>query len=394
MFKRMLNPIATRSFFLFGARGTGKTTWLQYKFGKKKTFWLDLLDEDSYEEYSIKPQTLHAELEFLREEKDLPDYVIIDEIQRIPRLLNIVQQWIQKYKLTFILTGSSARKLKRGGANLLGGRANQYELYPLSVFEIEENFDLNSVLTWGSLPEIFDMQSEREKKAYLKSYCSTYLKEEILLEQLIRKLPPFRKFLNVLAQSNGKLINYEKFARQVGVDNKTIQSYVEILEDTYLGLLLRPHHPSLRKNQLKSPKFYFFDTGVVRQLAGYIDIQLNPATSLYGDLFESFMIQEVHKINHYLELNFSLSFFTTKSGFEIDLILSKAKKRIFIEFKSSDSIDESEVSHLENCLKDILKVEDSIYYVSRDVKNLKIGQILCLNYQSFLKRLIGGGERI
>ena len=325
----------------------------------------------------------------MRDQKNLPAYVIIDEIQRVPRLLNIVQQWIQKHKLIFILTGSSSRKLKRGSANLLGGRANQYELYPLSIQELQEDFNLDSVLSWGSLPEIFEMNSIREKQAYLKSYCSTYLKEEILIEQLIRKLPPFRKFLNILAQSNAKLINYEKLARQIGVDNKTVQSYVEILEDTYLGILLRPHHPSLRKSQLQSPKFYFFDTGVLRQLAGYIDIKLTPSTSLYEDLFESFMIQEIHKINHYSEMNYELSFFTSKHGFEVDLILSKPKKRIFIEFKSTDTIDDSEVRHLENSLKDILKSGDSIYYVSRDTKNLKIGKVSCIHYLSLLKKLTG-----
>lgn len=387
MIQRILNPIISRSFFLFGARGTGKTTWLEANFVNKNVLWIDLLNEDMYEEYSISPQRLKSELEFLKENKKLPKYIVIDEVQRVPSLLNVVQQCIQKYKLIFILTGSSARKLKRGSANLLGGRANQYELYPFSVIELGDNFNLDEFLNWGSLPEILEMKTTREKKAYLKSYCLTYLKEEILLEQLIRKLPPFRKFLNILAQSNGKLINYEKFSRQVGVDNKTVQSYIEILEDTYLGLLLRPLTPSLRKNQLKSPKFYFFDTGIIRQLAGYADSKLIPKTSLYGDLFESFVIYEIYKLNHYLELDYNLSFFTTKNGFEIDLILSKAKKRIFIEIKSTETIDEVEVKHIDINLMDITNNNDMIFYISKDKKNLKIGRVLCSNYLSFLKNL-------
>ena len=387
MFQRLFKPLLNRSFFLFGARGVGKTSWLEKQFKKSECLWLDLLDEDHYERYSSSPQTLDAELKQLEKQKKLPSVVVIDEVQRVPRLLNVVQSWIYRKKLTFVLTGSSARKLTRGAANLLGGRANSYCLYPLSAIELGSKFELLSVLEWGSLPEIFDFHSDREKRAFLKAYCSVYLKEEILVEQLIRKLPPFRRFMGILAQNEGHLINFEKFSRDIGVDNKTIQAYIEILEETYLGLLLRPIHPSLRKSQLQSPKFYFFDRGVQRQLSGTLSTPLVASTSAYGDTFEAFVIQEINALNSYLELDYALSFYTSKHGFEVDLILSKASENIFIEIKSTEKIDEFEVKALESGLSELKQKVSRIIYLSRDKRAQRIGNVECLYYLDFLKSL-------
>ena len=212
MYKRLLNPIKTRSYFLFGARGVGKTTWLEMQYNKENCIWLDLLDLDAEDKYSRSPQMLAREIDQRLGSSRKLTAVVIDEVQKIPKLLDIAQKYIQKEKVKFILTGSSARKLKRGAGNLLGGRANTYALFPLSRGELGDSFDLSEALQWGSLPECWGLQTRREKLNYLKSYCNTYLKEEVLIEQLIRKLPPFRDFLNLLAQCNGKLINYEKFS--------------------------------------------------------------------------------------------------------------------------------------------------------------------------------------
>lgn len=385
MFPRLLDPITIRSFFLFGARGVGKTSWLKEHFKKKRCLWIDLLDEESFERYSLAPQLLNAELSQLKLKHSLPKFVVIDEVQRVPRLLNVAQKWIQQNKLIFVLTGSSARKLRRGAANLLGGRANSYGLFPLSMKELGKHFDLQSALQWGTLPELVGMKSDRDRRSYLKAYCNDYLKEEILIEQLVRNLPPFRRFLSVLAQNQGKLINFEKFSRDVGVDSKTIQAYIEILEDTYLGLLLRPHHPSIRKSQLQSPKFYFFDSGVQRQLSEMLASPPSAATSYYGDLFEAFIIQEVNRVNHYLELDYNLSFYSSKHGFEVDLILSRGREKVFIEIKSTERVDEVEVKALDTALSEIEL--SKILYVSRDPKALKIGRVECLNYKSFIAGL-------
>jgi predicted AAA+ superfamily ATPase len=387
MFQRLFYPIISRSFLLFGARGVGKTSWLQHRFQGQAVLWIDLLDEDVFERYSLKPQRLDAELKQLLATKALPPVVIIDEVQRVPRLLNVAQKWIQREGLIFILTGSSARKLRRGGANLLGGRANSYGMFPLTMEELGEKFHLQSALEWGTLPELIGMRSNRERHSYLKSYCSTYLKEEILVEQLIRRLPPFREFLSILAQNQGKLLNYQKFARDVGVDNKTIQAYIEILEETYLGVLLRPYHPSLRKSQLLSPKFYFFDCGVQRQLAGMAGTPLNPRTSVYGDVFEAFIIQEVHRMNMYTEEDYNLSFYASKHGFEVDLILARNQEHIFVEIKSTERVDEVEARSLEVGLSDIPVKPSRLIYLSRDPVPQRIGRVECLHYQEFLQEI-------
>jgi len=387
MFQRLLNPLFTRSFFLFGARGVGKTSWLQQRFQSQAVLWIDLLDEDVFERYSLKPQRLDAELKQLLAAKALPPVVVIDEVQRVPRLLNVAQKWIQRKGLIFILTGSSARKLRRGGANLLGGRANSYGMFPLTMAELGKKFDLQSALEWGTLPELLGMRSDRERHSYLKSYCSTYLKEEILVEQLIRKLPPFREFLSILAQNQGNLLNYQRFARDVGVDNKTIQAYIEILEETYVGVLLKPYHPSLRKSQLLSPKFYFFDCGVQRQLAGMAGTPVNPRTSIYGDLFEAFIIQEIHRMNMYAEADYNLSFYASKHGFEVDLILSRKQDRIFVEIKSTERIDEVEARALEVGLSDMTVKPSRLVYLSRDPVAQRIGQVECLHYREFIQEI-------
>lgn len=231
------------------------------------------------------------------------------------------------------------------------------------------------------------MNSDRERLSYLKSYCTTYIKEEILVEQLIRKLPPFRKFLALIAQHQGKLLNYDKFAREVGVDSKTIQSYIEILEATYLGGLLRPHHPSLRKSQLRSPKVYFFDCGIQRQLAGLASPPLQPSTSLYGESFEALVIQEIYGKNSYRETDYNLSFYTPKHGFEVDLILSRREGRFFIEIKSTERIDELEARCLENQLKDSTIKPPRIIHLSRDPRAQRMGQVECRHYQEVIEEL-------
>ncbi len=393
MFQRLLNPLPKRSFFLFGARGTGKTTWLMGHFKKQNHLYLDLLEDETESRYSKRPGILDHELQHLDLENRLPRTVIIDEVQKIPKLLDIAQKWIQKKKLIFIFSGSSARKLKRGAANLLAGRANSYTLFPLSFLELEKQFQLEQALQWGTLPECATLNSERGKKSFLRAYCQTYLKEEILVEQLIRKLPPFRNFLEILAQNNGKLLSLEKFSREVGVDHKTIASYIDILEDTYLGLLLRPFHPSLRKSQLQQPKFYFFDLGVKRQLDGTLGTPLIPSTSAFGDAFESWLIHEVHRINQYFELDYRLSFYRSKHGAEVDLILSKGSKRIFVEIKSTEVKDTAEISALARLTTEWDGPHD-IYYVSRDLKAERMDSVTCLHYSDFLKKLSRGQEPV
>ena len=267
----MLNRIAklsqSNSFFILGPRGSGKSTLIKQKYSKNNLY-IDLLEPQTEDRYRLNPESLKQELAGKPQLKK----VIIDEVQKLPRLLDVAHQLIEEKNIQFILSGSSARKLKRGGSNLLAGRAFVFYLHPFTSKELGQSFDLNTALCWGLLPHLFNLKSNSDKEEYLKAYALTYLKEEIQLEQIVRKLSPFRKFLEIAAQMNGKVINYTKIARDIGVDTTTVQNYYSILEETLVGFYLNPYHSSIRKSQRLSPKFYLFDTGVCRALKGTLKV--------------------------------------------------------------------------------------------------------------------------
>jgi predicted AAA+ superfamily ATPase len=215
-------------------------------------------------------------------------WVVIDEIQKIPALLDVVHSLAKNKSLKFALSGSSARKLKRGAANLLAGRAFKYVCHPLLHSELGASFSMDEVLRYGSLPEVFSLEAP-DKQDYLRTYVETYFKEEIVAEQIVRKLKPFKNFLQVAAQMNTKILNLNKVARDVGVDHTTVQNYFEILEDTLIGFLLEPFDESIRKRQRQASKFYYFDLGVARALKRSLELPLLPSTLDYGDAFEHFI---------------------------------------------------------------------------------------------------------
>lgn len=384
MFHRLLTPSNASSFFLFGARGTGKSTFLHKQFKMKNPWFLDLLDPEIEDLYAKAPKRLEFELESLKKK---PDWIVIDEVQKVPRLLDMVHKLIEQKNYKFILTGSSSRKLKRGGANLLAGRAFINHFFPLTSIELEGKFDLIEYLHWGGLPKIQSLQKKEDKKSYLTSYVLTYLNEEIKSEQIIRKLDPFRSFLEIAGQVSGKIINHKKIAQEIGVDTKTVQSYFQILEDTLLGFYLPAFHESVRKSQKLSPKFYLFDTGVKKALEGSLEQKPVEKTSVFGDLFESMVILEIHRLNSYFKKNYKLSYFATKNNVEIDLVLTKNRKNILIEIKSSDKIDETEVHSLAITAKSFPNVTET-YYVSRHSKKLKMGNVTCIHWTDLLKQII------
>ena len=260
MVKRLLNLSTSQSFFLFGARGTGKTSLVKSHFEvnqrPQEVLYLDLLNLDLEAKYQLDPEMLFKELSALSPKTKT---VIIDEIQKVPRLLDVIHRKIEDSHLRFVLTGSSARKLKLGSANLLAGRAAVFNLFPLLAIELAEQFDLQSTLMFGSLPRVVNLAEPVEKKRSLRAYANTYLKEEVWGEQLVRKIEPFRRFLQVAAQTHGQTVNYIKISRDVGVDDSTVRSYYSILEDTLVGFFLQPYAGSERKKLRKSPKFYLFD---------------------------------------------------------------------------------------------------------------------------------------
>jgi len=238
MIRRLLIPLKSNSFFLFGARGTGKSTLINTLFQDDPLLEINLLDPTVFEQATLALNDMTARIESAIESGK---WVFIDEIQKAPKLLDVAQYMMDKKKAKFILTGSSARKLKRGGANLLAGRAYSYNLHPLTSFELGELFDLDQYLSFGGLPRVWNIKTPEERVLYLRSYVTTYLKEEIAEEQIVRKLEPFARFLPIAAQSSGKIINYNNISKDVGVSDQTVKTYFQILEDTLLGFFLPAH---------------------------------------------------------------------------------------------------------------------------------------------------------
>ena len=366
MFPRLRSFSNKRSFFLFGPRGTGKSTLLKHRVNQKECFWLDLLDSSIEDRFFRNPNELYSIVKALPAEIK---YIIVDEIQKVPKLLDEVHRLIEEMDKIFILTGSSARRLKRGGANLLAGRAFVYHLHAFSCFELKDHFDLEEALHWGTLPRIFNLDGETEKSEFLRSYADTYLKEEIWNEQVVRKLQPFRRFLEVTAQCNGKIINYANIARDVGVDDKTIKEYFSILEDTMIGFFLEPFHNSFRKRLVGKPKFYFFDPGVVRSLSRRLSVPLAPKTAAYGEAFEHFVLLEFIRLGSYFQPDYRFSFIRTVSDVEVDLVVERPNKPLLcIEIKSAEIIDRMSIRSFIKVTKEIPNCEAIVLSQDRFMK--------------------------
>lgn len=374
----------SHSFFLFGARGTGKSSLIENHFkDEKNVLLIDLLKAEWEDELIKNPDHL---LNVITQQKKKPKWVIIDEVQKIPKLLDIVHYLIESQKINFALTGSSARKLKRGSANLLAGRAFSFELFPLTHLELKKNFDLHTYLSYGGLPALTDLSTVSDIHNYLKSYVSTYLKEEIQAEQIVRNLKPFRLFLDVAAQMNTKIVNFSKIAQDVGADTKSVQNYFEILKDTHIGILLNSHDNSLRKRQKKNPKFYYFDTGVARSLNRRLNISLIKGTFEYGDLFEQFIILEMHRLNSYFSLDYQFSYLQTNNDLEIDIIIERpGLPTAFVEIKSSEKIVEQDLFSLQSLKKDFPKKQ---YFCLSNDSNHRIEHgIAVLHWKKGLEEL-------
>jgi uncharacterized protein len=341
---RLVKPIKSKSFFLFGARGVGKTTFLKAHFENVEILHFDLLDPEKEDLYSTKPEVFRQEILFAQGNFE---WVVVDEIQKCPKLLNVIHKLIVEKKFKFALTGSSARRLKQRGTNLLAGRALSESLFPFVYFEIKETFDLLEVMHFGALPEVYLETDKETKKKFLRSYVLNYVKLEVQTEQWVRNLDPFRKFLQVAAQQNGKIVNYSNISSDVGASVATVQSYFEILEDTYLGFYVSAYHSSIRKQQRMAPKFYFFDLGVKRALEKSLDTLFNSTTSAYGEAFEHFIVVEIYRLLNYWKPDFELHYLLTKDGAEIDLIITRpGQKTILMEIKSKTVVDERDCRHL------------------------------------------------
>ncbi len=393
MYKRLCNPLLSNSFFLFGARATGKTSLLKGLLpAGAKILWIDLLDQVLYQELLTHPERF---VEMIPKDFGKNCWVVTDEIQRLPGLLNYVHKLIEERKIFFALTGSSARKLKRGGANLLAGRAFINTLHPLSYRELGKDFNLDFVLNWGSLPFVFQNQTHRHNplalKEYLRAYVAGYLREEIKEEQIVRQLDPFARFLEVAAQHNGNIINASKIARDSLTDSAAVLRYFEILADTLLGFFLEPYNRSVRKVQTAKSKFYFFDVGVRRAIEGVLDSTVVSQSSTYGQSFEHFFILECKRLSQYLKKEDRLYYIRTKDDVEIDLLIERSRKELWaIEIKSSQRVDEKEFTRSIALAKD-LKVSRFLV-ASREPRKRYLKDIEIWPWQEVLSELYGESD--
>ncbi|MGK5087141.1 AAA family ATPase [Bdellovibrionota bacterium FG-2] len=370
MVGRIISPLNNKSFFLFGVRGSGKTTYLERKFAPEQALFIDLLNPEVLEEFVFDIARFNA---IITQSENAKKIVVVDEIQKLPALLDWVQIHIQKGKRVFVLTGSSARRLKQVGSNLLAGRALVYSLFPFSTFELGEKFDLDMALNWGSLPDAYCAESREHAKAYLSAYVIMYLEKEIQQEQWVRKIEPFRRFLRIAAQMNGKIINYSAIAKDVGVDDSTVKGYFEILEDTLLGFMLPSYDKSVRKSQRVAPKFYFVDPGIKRAIEKMLAFPLAPQTGAYGEAFEHWIFLELTKLIAYCQTDWSLSYCRSRDDVEIDFIIERPNQpTIQIEVKSKFKVSAADAKALETLGKD-LDPKATRYLLSQDPLAQELG---------------------
>jgi predicted AAA+ superfamily ATPase len=326
MYSRLLKPPEGKSFFLFGPRGTGKTTWVKSEF--PRALYLDLLEAELFNDLLANPQRLERLIP-----KGFRDWIVIDEVQKIPTLLDEVQRLIEGDRLRFILTGSSARKLRRGGHNLLAGRALTRSFHPLTAAELGRDFRLEHSLAFGHLPCAY---TEDDPGAYLESYVRTYLQEEVREEGLTRNLAAFARFLEAASFSQGSLLNITSVARECGVERKVVENYFGILQDLRIAYRLPVFTRRSRRRMAAHDKFYFFDAGVYRTLRprGPLDMP----EEIEGAALETLFLQELVALNALLEMGYTIHYWRTATGTEVDFILYGARGLLAIEVKRTSRL--------------------------------------------------------
>lgn len=335
-----INKTSHQSFFLFGPRGVGKTTWL--KKNLPNSIYLDLLNSKLYRELLSRPETLETYIP-----PNFKNWVVLDEIQKIPELLNEVHRLIEEKQIKFVLTGSSARILRKKGVNLLAGRALTYYLYPLTRAELKTSFNLNHSLKFGNLPLAYTSQKPKD---FLNSYIKTYLQEEILQEGLTRNIGNFSRFLETASFSQGEIINYSEIARNSQLSRKTVEDYFSILSDLLIAFQIPVFRKKAKRRLIKHNKFYFFDTGVFRTIRP--QGPLDSVDELEGASLETLFFQEIIALNQYHSLDYKIYYWRTSNGQEVDIILYGPKGFFAIEIKRKSNISTKDLSGLKSFSRD------------------------------------------
>lgn len=364
------------SFFLFGPRGTGKSTWLKQHFSD--AFWIDLLEPEQLRFYGAFPERLRETLELNPKAK----VVVIDEVQKVPELLSLVHAVIEEKRgIQFVLTGSSARKLKRVGVDLLAGRAILKKMHPFFAAELGKEFDLEKALEFGLVPLIY--QSERSEQE-LRTYAALYLKEEVQAEGLVRNVGDFARFMEVMSFSHGSVLNTSNISRECEVKRKTVDNYLQILEDLMLSFTLPVFNKRAQRALSSHSKFYFFDTGVFRSLRpmGPMDLK----QEMQGPALEGLIAQHIRAWVDEQNGNWELAFWRTRSGLEVDFVIYGPNGFWAIEVKNGATVSPSDVRGLEAFREDYPESKQLLLY--RGKKKAMQKGILCVPCEEFLLNVL------
>ncbi len=365
----------TKSFFLFGPRGTGKSTFVHRFYGGALS--IDLLDPEKVRLFSAAPERLKEFVMAYRESTS----VIIDEIQRVPELLTVVHSLMEENKTrTFVLTGSSARKLKRAGVDLLGGRAFLCAMHPFMAAELGQQFNFDEALQYGLLPLAV---SSGEPAEVLRAYAALYLREEVQMEGLVRNIGNFSRFLEAISFSHASILNVSNVAQECGVERKTVEGYVEILEDILLGWRLKVFTKRAKRQLAGHPKFFFFDAGVFRSLRprGPLDHR----EEIEGQALEGLIGQHLKAWIEYSEIKRELFFWRTRSGVEVDFVVYGQDGIWGIEVKNSRDVRPADLRGLQSFKDEYPESKAVLLYRGKD-RMIK-GDILCMPCEEFLVRL-------
>lgn len=376
-----------RSFFLFGPRGTGKSTWLQQTL--PDAFRLDLLDASLFLELSRDPHRLEA----LIGGRAADAWIVLDEIQKVPPLLDEVHRLMGLQKWNFALCGSSARKLRRGGANLLAGRALTLSMESFSATELGDSFDLEFALNWGMLPFVWN--DPQYAADILAAYVNTYLKEELQAEGLIRNVPPFVRFLSIAGQINGHIVNVQNIARDAAVARSTVDNYFGVLTDTLVGHFLPAWRPGLKVREATQPKFYWFDPGVARASAGLLR---DPTDRLWqGAALETMIYHELRVYNEVSRKQRPLHYYRTPAGVEIDFVIETAHRRpdslprvIAVEVKRAERWDRAWEKPMRSLADNAGVTVERMFGVYCGSRSYQFDNITVLPFADFIKALFAG----
>ncbi len=373
MYTRLLKPSSVKSFFLFGPRGTGKTTWIKHSF--PDSIYIDLLESANFNDLLASPQRL---ANFIP--PHFKGWVIIDEVQRVPEILNEVHRLIELSKFRFILTGSSPRKLKKKGQNLLAGRALTYHFYPLTAGELSLEFKLEHSLKFGHLPCAY---TEPDQNKYLESYVSTYLEEEIRHEGITRNLSVFSRFLEAASFSQGSILNISEVSRECAVERKTVEHYFNILEELLISYRIPVFAKRAKRRLVLHPKFYFFDVGVYRTLRPMGP--LDSPEEVEGAAYETLLLQELIAVNALYGLGYKIHYWRVSDGTEVDFVLYGKQGLLCFEIKRTGKIKSQHLKGLKSFKKDYPMAKQ--YFIYGGEKRQYIDGINVLPFKDTLQNL-------